>query len=249
MLRINFALALYVAAVDGYIKVNTCESSILIANFSMLQTQDAKTMFLFPTPVILHDLEGSDYLNVDLLKRIRAKREEDEGLKRSNYGGWHSEVDMTVWCEDMARIILGEAINQTTKQTVDVHPHGKRDFAFDAQMWANISGPNHSNQMHCHPGALWSGVYYVDVGEDDSDTDVEGELLLMDPRFPMNVMYMPELVNRYADGKPQYAQVPIRPVNGRMVLFPAWLNHSVRPYKGKRERVSIAFNLMTHPVD
>ena len=225
----------------------------------MLTTQDAKTLFLFPTPVIIHDLDGSDYLNKDLAERIQAQRKKDEGLKRSNYGGWHSEVNMTVWCEDLARIILGEAINQTTAQTADIHPHGKRDFNFDAQMWANISGPGDSNQVHSHPGALWSGVYYVDCGEDapiedgaDDEgqiADVEGELLVMDPRFPMNTMYMPELINRYADGKPQYVQVPIRPVNGRMVMFPAWLNHSVRPYRGTRERISVAFNLMVSAAD
>ena len=151
---------------------------------------------------------------------------------------------MTVWARDAAMVILGEAINASSSVTADIHPHGKRDFEFDAQMWANVSGPGHSNQMHSHPGALWSGVYYVDTGEDDPNVDVEGELLLQDPRFPMNVMYMPELVNRDAKGKPQYSQVPIRPTNGRMVLFPSWLNHSVRPYKGKRERISIAFNLM-----
>lgn len=210
----------------------------------MLTDQAAQTLFLYPTPVILHDLDGADYLNTDLAARIRAKRDEDDGIKRSNYGGWHSEVDMMVWAEDAARIILGEAINASSKQTADIHPHGKRDFNFDVQMWANISGPGHSNQMHCHPGALWSGVYYVDNGEDASGADVEGELLLLDPRFPMNTMYMPELVLRDEAGKAQYSQTPIRPKNGRMVLFPAWLKHSVRPYKGTRERISIAFNLM-----
>lgn len=215
----------------------------------MLTDQPAGPQFLFPTPVILHDLDGADYLNQDLAERIQAKRAEDPGIKRSNYGGWHSEVDMMVWAEDAARILLGEAINVSSQQTADVHPHGKRDFEFDAQMWANISGPGNSNQMHCHPGAMWSGVYYVDVGEDETGVDVEGELLLLDPRFPMNVMYMPELVNKYADGKPQYAQVPIRPKNGRMVLFPSWLKHSVRPYIGTRERISIAFNLMIAVAD
>lgn len=215
----------------------------------MLTDQDAAPMFLFPTPVILHDIEGSDYLNRDLVDRIKAKQAEHSGIKRSNYGGWQSEVDMMIWAEDLARIILGAAITFAATQTADIHPHGKRDFEFDAQMWANVSGPGHSNQTHCHPGALWSGVYYVDVGEDSPDIDVEGELLLQDPRFPMNCMYMPELVNRYADGKPQYAQVPIRPVNGRMVLFPAWLRHSVRPYVGQRERISIAFNLMVAVAD
>lgn len=215
----------------------------------MLTEQPATPLFLFSTPVILHDLEGADYLNEDLKTRIHAKRAEHDGLKRSNYGGWHSEVDMMIWAEDAARVILGEAINVSSGYTADIHPHGKRDFEFDAQMWANINAPGDSNQMHCHPGALWSGVYYVDTGEDASGADVEGELLLLDPRFPMNTMYMPELVLRNQQGKPQYSQAPIRPVAGRMVLFPAWLKHSVRPYKGTRERISIAFNLMVSVSD
>lgn len=213
----------------------------------MLQKQPAKTLFLYPTPVILHDLSNAEAMNVPLKQIILSRRDADVGLQRSNYGGWHSNVDMMVWAEQEARIILQSAITQISPVTADIHPMGKRDFNFDAQMWANISGPQHSNQMHCHPGALWSGVYYVDVGEDDPNVDVEGELLLLDPRFPMNVMYMPELVLRNADGSAQYSQTPIRPVNGRMVLFPAWLKHSVRPYLGTRERISVAFNIMVEP--
>ncbi len=35
----------------------------------------------------------------------------------------------------------------------------------------------------------------------------------------------------------------IRPRAGLLVLFPSWLQHQVRSYRGKRERISIAFNL------
>jgi uncharacterized protein (TIGR02466 family) len=35
----------------------------------------------------------------------------------------------------------------------------------------------------------------------------------------------------------------VRPKAGRLVMFPAWLLHQVRPYKGKAQRISIAFNL------
>lgn len=156
-------------------------------------------------------------------------------------------MDMTVWGQRQAQILAQVAIDQISPLTADIHPNGKRDFSFDVQMWANINGPNDSNQMHCHPGALWSVVYYVDIGADDSNEDVEGELLLLDPRFPMNTMYMPELVLRYADGKAQYSQYPVKPKNGRMVMFPSWLKHSVRPYRGTRERISVAFNIMVVP--
>lgn len=215
----------------------------------MLQIQNSKTMFLFPTPVILHDLKEATNINGELETRIRAHQTIHKGINRSNYGGWHSNSDMMVWCEDISRIILSEAINQATKYTADIHANGKRDFVFDAQMWANINGPGDSNQSHCHTGALWSGVYYVDNGEDDPNVDVEGELILTDPRFPMNTMYMPDLVTRDRNNAPQHSQYPIRPTNGRLVMFPSWLTHSVRPYKGKRERISVAFNLTVHPVD
>ena len=35
----------------------------------------------------------------------------------------------------------------------------------------------------------------------------------------------------------------VRPRTGRLVMFPAWLLHQVRPYRGGAERISIAFNL------
>jgi len=35
----------------------------------------------------------------------------------------------------------------------------------------------------------------------------------------------------------------VQPKAGRMVIFPAWLLHQVRPYRGNAERISIAFNL------
>lgn len=214
----------------------------------MLTTQDSKTMFLFPTPVILHDLDDSAKINAELAKRIKAHQKTNKTIKRSNYGGWHSASDMTTWCEDISRIIIGTAIHQATKYTADIRADGKRDFVFDAQMWANINGPGDSNQSHCHTGSLWSGVYYVDSGEDDPTVDVEGELILTDPRFPMTTMYMPDLVTRDRNNAPQYSQYPIRPTNGRLVMFPSWLHHSVRPYRGTRERISVAFNLTVHAV-
>ena len=35
----------------------------------------------------------------------------------------------------------------------------------------------------------------------------------------------------------------VTPEAGKMVIFPAWMMHGVRPYRGTAERISIAFNL------
>ena len=39
-------------------------------------------------------------------------------------------------------------------------------------------------------------------------------------------------------------QVVVRVTNGTLLLFPAWLPHSVDPNRSDRERMSISFNIM-----
>jgi len=43
-----------------------------------------------------------------------------------------------------------------------IAPGGKRQFTWSIEMWANVNPPGCSNQLHCHPAAFWSGVYYPD---------------------------------------------------------------------------------------
>src|SRR5262249_46580948 len=110
-----------------------------------------------------------------------------------------------------------------------------------ANMWANINRSGHGNEFHWHRGAYWSGVYYVDDGGIDADEALGGELELMDPRGPVPTMIAPHLGFAMPGGLSSTWRV--RPKAGRLVMFPAWLMHQVRPYRGTSQRISIAFNL------
>lgn len=46
-----------------------------------------------------------------------------------------------------------------------------------------------------------------------------------------------------AGGLTAGATEKVQPKPGRMVLFPSWVMHQVRPYQGTAVRISIAFNL------
>ena len=113
----------------------------------------------------------------------------------------------------------------------------------DAIYYFTTPTPGDANQLHCHNGSFWSGVYYVDPGGAD-DPSGGGELILEDPRFPMAYMTVADLVFRGPDGEPVRSQVAIRPEAGMLVLFPSWVRHSVQPHRGDRERVSVAMNLL-----
>lgn len=212
----------------------------------MNENTNSEALALFATTVIKVQVEGFEDLNAQLRPMIFGQKAASAGVSLSNFGGWQSNDQMMMWAPREARTLLQTAIAACAPHTADTHPAGKRDFEFDANMWANVNSVGDSNNAHAHPGCLWSCVYYVDDGRLTDIDEVGGELMLEDPRFPMNVMYMPGLVNRGADGVPQTAQHPVTPKTGMLVIFPSWLRHSVRPYLGSKDRVSVAFNLMVN---
>jgi uncharacterized protein (TIGR02466 family) len=108
-------------------------------------------------------------------------------------------------------------------------------------MWANVNRSGHGNEYHSHPGSYWSGVYYVDDGGIAADPSLGGELEFLDPRGPVPLMNAPHL--RMAGHLSAGSTERVRPQAGRLVMFPAWVMHQVRPYHGRAERISIAFNL------
>lgn len=191
-----------------------------------------KILRLFPTPVILHELEGAEALNAELEPVILAKQSADSGLKLSNRGGWQSSHDFPGWSGDAGRKILNQAIALASGHTV--RPGGPIPrWSVDA--WANVSGSGHFNMPHVHGGSFWSAVYYVCVGDGEG-----GQLVLHDPRMPELRMHAPGV--HFAKMGPEL-KAEIKPIAGLMVLFPAWLSHSVEPWDGSGSRISVAMNI------
>ena len=98
--------------------------------------------------------------------------------------------------------------------------------------WANINPPGAYHPTHNHPNNYLSGVYYVAVPESGS------RIVFQDPR-PLMIMPKPRQFTRQTANA---ADAESRP--GRLLIFPAWLRHSVPANDGQTERISISFNLM-----
>ncbi|WP_281300345.1 MULTISPECIES: 2OG-Fe(II) oxygenase family protein [unclassified Iodidimonas] len=211
---------------------------------------DRRVLGLFETPVIVSKLAGAAAINAALIPLIHARRQGHQGIARSNILGWHSDTKMIEWGGEAAADLLRHLIRLCDLQ---VHDSGAvadapPRFIWSFDMWANLSMRGASNQGHAHPGALWSAVYYVDDGYQGSkDPALGGELVLYDPRYPMNAMYVPDILVKDSRDGVQAREQYIRPATGRMVVFPSWLMHSVRPYHGDAERISVAINLSLVP--
>ncbi|MFC2951979.1 2OG-Fe(II) oxygenase family protein [Marinicaulis aureus] len=199
---------------------------------------------IFPTNIIVAELKDAPALNAALKETILARKEVSEGLTRSNVLGWHSDSKMLKWGGPAAQTLAKAMMQLCGRHTKDLGAKsGRSRYRMAMDMWANVSPAGASNQYHAHPSCLWSGVYYVDDGGDLEG----GPLVLLDPRFPMNRMYGADLVFADDNGAHQSTKVSLTPEPGRLVIFPSWLMHGVRPHAGERDRISVAMNLAALP--
>ena len=203
---------------------------------------DIQVKGLFATPVAAIQVPGSAELNSQLQDLILARREQTPSVQASNAGGWHSDRDIADWGGAPIAAILDLAKGAATQLTADRHGRPVRP-AWTVQAWANVNAAGDGNICHYHPGAFWSGTYYVADGGCADDPSLGGEFEMLDPRGPGPGMYAPALKFAGEDGTSAGSAETIRPRSGLMVLFPSWLFHQVRPYRGTGLRISIAFNL------
>lgn len=189
---------------------------------------------LFSTPLVRFRFPDHETLNTALLAEGARLRAESEGVQKSNRGGWHSDGNLfesDVDCVATLRDLATEAIHTATRKVgAKTDPESLRLKLF---AWMNANPPGGFNAPHTHPGAHWSGVYYVSqpaVEEGNS-----GMIEFLDPRT--------DLPNwRILKAAPFRLKKKIRPEPGEMVLFPSYLVHWVYPNETDEERVSIAFN-------
>jgi uncharacterized protein (TIGR02466 family) len=88
--------------------------------------------------------------------------------------------------------------------------------------------------MHSHPNNFLSGVYYVETPP-EADT-----INFHDPRIQTSIIRPPvtELTAANTD------QVVVKVAPGSLLVFPAYLQHSVGPNASGQERISVSFNVM-----
>ena len=101
-----------------------------------------------------------------------------------------------------------------------------------SRFWVNINPKYSFHPEHIHGYSLLSGVFYVSATADS------GGLMLKDPR-EVRLMALPPCSKKTRDNADV---VTLPPHEGKALIFPAWLTHSVEQNMTDRDRVSIAYN-------
>ena len=213
-------------------------------NLSQIE-QSIKITRLFSTPLASMEYPDFPALNDELRATILQRAAQTPSVLHSNEGGWQSDDDFAVWSgEAGARLIAFANTLANQLSAVNSPEYGliEPNLQWTISAWANVNCRGHGNAMHGHPGAFWSGVYWVDVGADEECPQVGGELEFVDPRGLLPTMLTPALRMRIEGCLDAGYNRRIMPRTGTFLMFPSWLMHAVRPYEGKRSRISIAFN-------
>ena len=191
---------------------------------------------MWPTPVFSRVWPDTQDYNARLRRIILDREKEDPGVPKSVVGGWHSREDFATWPHPE----IGQLkawIDEATEELMTVTSGAAKDefSAAAISAWANVLRRGAYHRTHTHPGCVWSGVYYVAVGRNDTNWEHSGAIELDDPRGAVEMVALP--------GNPFGQRLTIEPEPGLMLMFPSWLRHAVHPFMGKGERITVAFNL------
>lgn len=189
---------------------------------------------LFYTPLLRFRLPDHEALDGALLAEGERLRAESEGVTKSNRGGWHSQgnlfEDPAEPIQTLRRAAVLSVMEATRSVTQKVDPERLEMKLF---AWMNVNPTGGFNAPHTHPGAHWSGVYYVRQPKVESGNS--GMIEFLDPRSDLPGW-------RLLQAKAFRSKRKIRPAAGEIVLFPSYLVHWVYPNEAGGERVTIAFN-------
>ena len=191
---------------------------------------------MFPVPLISIRLKDAKQLNRRLLDEIATRRETEPGIDRSNRLGWHSDYDLFRRTEPAHAELAREITAMVEAATAKAIPEMPKGFTTRHEGWINVSPTHAMNAPHDHPGAFWSGTYYVQVPDPpDAKEALSGALEFIDPRGSIGTNARLETTFT----RPKFT---VRPAPGTALLWPAFVRHWVHPNRAEEERVTIAFN-------
>jgi len=185
---------------------------------------------IFPTPLWIVDLDPAtsrplnDALREEIERLLTPRPAIPKGANWQTAQDLHESPKFARLCE----VVTMAARGAMRWWGLEAHP------LVITGCWANINPPGAHHPRHTHPNNLLSGTYYIQAGPDAA------EIVVSDPRPQAHVL-MPRPTQFNARNT---NSLSVKVQDGRIVLFPSWLQHHVVSNQSALERMSVAFNFM-----
>lgn len=186
------------------------------------------------TPIEQHNLfctpvwESSLNIDNDKLIAYALSLKQRPGASISNMGGYQSlKIDFN----NDSFNTLGPLIEQINQLLFMIsEKYNFRKTVRVLELWINVNETGDYNMSHMHPGAVLSGVYYI-------QTNGTGTLDIL--RSKQEAYLWQSIVNENQN-RETWSGISFVPRAGKVLVFPSWVDHAVAPCEG--QRISLAFN-------
>ena len=201
--------------------------------------------YIFPTPVWWVDLDIDVDKMTDIVINIA---ENNEGQYRSNRGelnyqspdymGEQILADKELEGDEFQKLL--RVIKEKAQETFATYGAEMSHIEY-ANTWMNINGRGGYNEVHVHPGAVLSGVFYVKVPPGEC-----GKLVFYKDHTEGYLIHSLGISEDMSTSSTPHTDTTFEypPSPGRLFLFPAWVPHAVRDNQTDGDRISISFNFV-----
>jgi len=189
---------------------------------------------LFPQPVFKYQIDNFKKINEELTKYIYELNKKDNiGVNKSNINGWHSRS----FDFNEKENVPNKFYSHINSYIEDVF--SKLGWEYDktkikcTSMWAIINKKGNFNIEHTHPNNYLSAAYYVKAPDNCGNFKATN----------------PNILSRHIRAKTKQANelnsnsASIKINEGDLLIFPAYLPHSVEENKSNEDRVIVSFNI------
>ena len=197
---------------------------------------EIKKGYIFPKPFWSTLIEVNI---VDLQEECFEIRNNIPGKNKSNLGqnSYHSPNLLNL--QNPPEIL--KLMKQITNCIQTIHQQSRRENVRLVDFWININGKGGSNVPHTHPGAKYSGVFYIKVPKEMKAGNLfflrdYNETYLTSQE---NMGFFKQGYNLLPNDLPK---IPVKPLEKLLIVFPSWLPHSVEFNDTDEERISLSFN-------
>ena len=194
----------------------------------------------------MKDVKLNSLFSIPLMEFDYGKINEDENkiiehylkdlVPNQNYGNFHTKE---VYILDKAlpdlKNFFEEAIKIFVKNVIVGDNYDNDDLNFRiTQSWINLLKPSSGgHHTHNHANSIISGVFYIKANPKLDTIVFDNHMVDYHNKLHIGV-------KKYNIFNSESMHVPVK--TGKLLLFPSYLYHGVKPTQGKEDRVSMSFN-------
>jgi len=184
---------------------------------------------LFATPIYHNTISDNGIKNeIDsIIDDVKLEYREEWGQTHYISTNFSSNISSNA-LDEYNLMELKKNIHKNLIEYLKVLNYPISNLKYDTESWFSLFEKGNYAHIHSHGTADISGVYYYKTNKKDGD-------IFFEP--PLSQLKQSKLFYNHS------ASWPLTPEEGKLIIFPGWLNHGVKTNTTESERISLSFNI------